>query len=243
MTLSTITWVIGLSSLVLLILGYTYSVLFLFKYIYVKKILVPIVALVAFCCGSFYLGPSVSFLSLIFTGKNISGELYFMLSYFLLPVGTMGIVLMALNVFLPKMQKPAILFFGSLTLVFWIAMFGFTNTQFEIDPEAPSELLDIGHANVSLAIAALSLLSILFIDSFGFFLLARKLKNRDYPISDIRKAYMISCGWFLFFISGVVDALFTPSSIILILIIRLIMIIAYNFIYIGFWSKPTRIEQ
>lgn len=240
MVVTTFTLLLGLSSIVLLLIGYTYSVLFLVKYFYVKKILVPIVAMVAFCCGGFYLGPSVSFIHLLITGDNISGELYYYLSYALLPVGTMGIVIMALNVIKPKWQKPAIIFYGMLSILFWIFMFGFTDQQFDV---STGELLDIGHAGVSRIVAAISLLSILCIDSLGFFLLSLKFKKLDLPKRDVRKAFMIGLGWFLFFFSGTIDALFPPDTIEFILLLRALMVIAFNLIYIGFWSKPTRLEE
>lgn len=240
---ATLSWFIGISSILLLLLGYTYCVLFLVKYIYVKKILVPIVALVAFCSGSFYLGPTVSFLSLLFTGQNITANLYYILSYVWLPIGTIGIVVMALNVFYPKYQKIAVIFYGIIAVIFWIFMFGFTEQQRSVSQVEANELLDISHASVSLIITGLSLLSILFIDSGGFFFLSRKLSERSFPQKDIRKAQMISLGWFLFVASGVLDAVVPAESIGFIIFVRSLMIIAFNFIYLGFWSKPTRINE
>ncbi len=242
MALLPITWVVGISSILLLLLGVVYCVLFLFKFIYVKKILVPIVAMVALCCGGFYLGPTVSFINLLVNGVNIESRIYYFLSYIWLPIGTIGIILMALNVFYPKMQKSAIIVYGIQALIFYIFMFAFPEQQHKSDPVPPGALLDIGHANVSLVLAAFSLVSVLVIDSGGFFILSNKLKKRDFPQKDIRKAFMIGLGWLLFVISGIVDALFSPDSVLFVLIMRILMIIAYNLIYLGFWSKPARLE-
>ncbi|MHA1612126.1 MAG: hypothetical protein ACTSYU_08760, partial [Promethearchaeota archaeon] len=150
MVVTSLTLVLGISSLVLLFLGYTYAVLFMVKYIYVKKILVPIVATVAFCTGSFYLGPSVSFLSLVFTGNNIAPATYYILSYVWLPIGTLSINLMALTVFKPSLRKAVVIIYGAISIVFWILMFGFTDQQFTTEPVGADELLDVSHSGGAL---------------------------------------------------------------------------------------------
>ncbi|MCF2138439.1 MAG: hypothetical protein K9W44_00120 [Candidatus Lokiarchaeota archaeon] len=237
-------WVLGISSLILLALGYTYSILFWIKYIYVKKMLVPMVAIVAFCSGSFYLGPSVSFISLLITGQNISGYLYYILSYVWMPIGTIGIVQMALNVFYPKYQKIAFIFYGIIAVIYWIFMFGFGDAQFQEEQLSQTgELLDISHTGVSLIVTAISLISVLTIDSAGFFLLARKLKKNNMPKKGVRKTFMIGLGWLLFVVSGVMDAMVPPNTVGIIVFVRGLMIVAFNFINLGFWSKPVRLES
>ena len=243
MDITVLTLFLGITSLILLAIGYTYAVLFMIKYIYVKKILVPIVAVVAFVCGSFYLGPSVSFISLITTGENITPHLYYLISYIWMPIGTISIVLMALTVFKPSARKFAIIFYGIMAVVYWVAMFGFTDQQYTAEPPLPGELLDISHANVSLIITAITLVSVLIIDSGGFFFLARKLKRENFPKKDIQKAFTISLGWLLFVISGILDALVSLNSVVGIIVVRGLMMVAFNLIYLGFWSKPVKLEK
>lgn len=242
MAVTTLTLFLGITSIILLLIGYTYSALFWIKYIYVKKALVPLVAIVAFCCGSFYLGPSISFIRLLLGMENLQADTYYILSYVWLPIGIMGIILMALKVFKPKMQKLAMLFYGIMAITYWVFMFGFTDTQHTVEPVGPGELIDVSHANVSLVVTGISLLSILIIDCGGFFLLSYRLKKRDLPQRDVRKAFMIGLGWFFFVISGIMDAMLEPTTIGFILVVRGIMMIAFNLIYIGFWSKPVKLE-
>ncbi|MHA1519352.1 MAG: hypothetical protein ACTSRK_04135 [Promethearchaeota archaeon] len=242
MVVTSLTLVLGISSLVLLLLGYTYAVLFMVKYIYVKKILVPIVATVAFCTGSFYLGPSVSFLSLVFTGNNIAPATYYILSYVWLPIGTLSINLMALTVFKPSLRKAVVIIYGAISIVFWILMFGFTDQQFTTEPVGADELLDVSHSGGALVIVAVTLLSVLVLDAGGFFMLSRKLKKRDFPKKDVQKAFMIGLGWLIFVIVGSIDSLVPPQTVVLAIAIRVIMLLAFNLIYLGFWSKPVKLE-
>lgn len=244
MAVTPIALTLGISSIILLLLGWTYSVLFWIKYIYVKKILVPIVAFVAFCCGMFYLGPTVSFISLLTTGENIAPRTYYLLSYITMPLAGTGIVIMALNVFYPKLQKPAFIFYGIMCVVYYIFMFGpAKDNQFIAEDVGPGELLDISHNNVSLIVTGIVLLSVLVIDGGGFFLLALKLKKNNMPQQGIRKTLMIAFGWLLFVTSGIMDAMLPPLSITFIIFVRLLMIVAFNFVYLGFWSKPVRLEK
>ncbi|WP_371804863.1 hypothetical protein [Candidatus Lokiarchaeum ossiferum] len=242
MSVTTLSFFLGITSVILLLIGYTYSISFLIKYITVKKILVPIVALVAFCCGSFYLGPSISFIRLLLGYDNLASGTYYIISYVWMPIGTLGIVLMGLIVFAPNLKKPALIFYGILGIVFWIFMFGFTENQHTSEPVGPGELIDVSHANVSLVLVGICLLSILVIDGFGFFLLAYRLKKKNMGKRDTRKSFMVGLGWSLFVISGLVDTMVIPSTVWFILINRGIMMFAFNIIYIGFWSKPAKLE-
>lgn len=200
-------------------------------------------ALVAFCCGSFYLGPIVSFFNLLINDVNISSNLYYILSYFWMPIGAMSITVMALNVFKPEYQKYLIIFWGIVSIIYWIFMFGFTDQQHIASTVGTGELLDISHQSVSLYISGLGFIMILVINTGGFLFLGLKLKSRDFPKRDVWKSFMISIGWFLFVISGVMDALFPPESIGFIIFVRGLMMIAFNLIYLGFWSKPKRLED
>ena len=242
MAVTPIAMTLGITSIILLILGWTYSVLFWIKYIYVRKILVPLVAWVAFCCGMFYLGPTVSFISLLTTGNNIAPRTYYLLSYVTLPLAGMGITQMSLTVFNRKLQKRAFVIYLLMSLLYYIFVIGFTDQQYKAEDVGPSELLDISHNNVSLIVTGFTLFTVLVVSSGGFFLLARKLKKNNMPKKDIRKTLMIAIGWLFFVVSGIMDAMIPPLSIIFILFVRILMIIAFNFIYLGFWKKPVRMK-
>lgn len=54
---------------------------------------------------------------------------------------------------------------------------------------------------------------------------------------------MIGLGWLLFVVSGVMDAMVPPNTVGIIVFVRGLMIVAFNFINLGFWSKPVRLES
>ncbi|MHA1612519.1 MAG: hypothetical protein ACTSYU_10745, partial [Promethearchaeota archaeon] len=129
------------------------------------------------------------------------------------------------------------------SIVFWILMFGFTDQQFTTEPVGADELLDVSHSGGALVIVAITLLSVLILDSGGFFMLARKLKKKDFPKKDVRKSAMIGLGWFIFVVVGTMDSLIPPQSVGFVITIRVIMLVAFNLIYLGFWSKPVKIDS
>ncbi|XEO75645.1 hypothetical protein WKT22_00664 [Candidatus Lokiarchaeum ossiferum] len=242
MVMSTLSIVLGITSLIILILNYTYAVLFSIKFYKIRKNLVRIVAIVAFCCGSFMLGPSVSFLSLIFTGENIPATIYYVLSYATVPIVTIGIIIMTFSIVQPKYQKYAVFIWSILGLIYWIFMFGFTASQFSVTETEPGELIDINHESVSLIITGLSLITSLIVGGGGFVYLSRKFKKLGFSKKEIRKSFLIGIGWMVFVILGILEALIPPVSITFVIINRMLMFIAFNFVFMGYWSKPTKLQ-
>jgi hypothetical protein len=240
MTASTLAMVSGGTSLVLLVLGYYFGIYYTNRFIKTKKKLLPLVAICAFVCGTFYLGPSLSLLSLLINDTNIAGDLYLLLSYTGTPIGGICIISLGFNAFAPKAQKYAAAVFGILAVVFWIFMYGFTATQYDAPAVDPGELLDVSQAGVVRIITLLIMVSILLFDSIGFFIFAWRLKKMDASAKEVQKAIMIGVGWFLFIASGMIDTILPAElmTIWVIVINRGIMILAFLLIFQGY--KPPK---
>jgi len=240
MAASILAMVNGGTALLLIVLGYYYGIYYTLRFLKTKKKLLPLVAITAFICGSFYLGPGVSFLSLILTDVNIAGNIYLLLSYTGTPIGGICIISLGFNAFAPKAQKIAAIIFGILAVVFWIFMYGFTADQYTEVLVGPTELLDVSQAGVVRIITLLIMVSMLLFDSLGFFIFARRLKKMDGTAKEVKKANMIGAGWFLFVMSGMMDAILPADimTIAVIIIVRGIMVLAFLLIFQGY--KPTK---
>ena len=94
----------GIFALFLFTWGFLNFLHFFYLYFKDKKKLRPIVGLMGFSLGSFYLGPTISFFSLLLTGNNIHFLTYGYLSYSLQPVVIIAAMFLGFDIFSPKKQ-------------------------------------------------------------------------------------------------------------------------------------------
>ncbi|MHA1777144.1 MAG: hypothetical protein ACTSWC_10240 [Promethearchaeota archaeon] len=235
------TYIHGLTSWIIVLIGYTYWIVFMLKYFKVKKPLLPYVSMVGFCLGTFYLAPGITFLNLAFTGSNLDPTIYFWMSYVLNPVGTFLVVYLGFSVFQPKYKKYAGYAYFALWVAYWILLFGFPEISFEVVPRG--EVLDANLTGALRYITAFNILTVLVLISTGFFRLSLKMKKSGAPKADVQKLFMIGLGWLLFSIASVTDAIAPGSLIYVVLIGRLIMALSIFLIFQGFMPpKPTFTE-
>ncbi|WP_457558563.1 hypothetical protein [Candidatus Harpocratesius sp.] len=229
----------GITAWIMVIIAFTYYIIFLVKYFQKKKSLLPYVSLAALCLGTFYLGPGITFLKLIFSGTNLDPTLYFMMSYTLSPVGTLIIVYLGFSIFQPKYKKQASYFYLALLAVYWIFMFIWPENAFET--VAGEEMLDINLTGVIRIFTAFNILTVLLVVSTGFIRLAIKMKKKGAPKGDVTQLFMVGFGWLLFVVGGIIDAIIPASLFYIIVIGRIIMAISYFMIFEGF--MPPKQEK
>ncbi|MCF2139605.1 MAG: hypothetical protein K9W44_06085 [Candidatus Lokiarchaeota archaeon] len=239
MALSLQTYLNGITAWIIVIIGFTYYVVFLVKYFQRKKPLLPYVSLAALCLGTFYLGPGITFLKLVFTGTNLDPTLYFMISYTLNPVGTLIVVYLGFSIFQPKYKNQASYFYLILLAVYWVFMFVWPENAFETI--AGEEMLDTNLAGVIRIITAFNILTVLLVVSTGFIRLAIKMKKKGAPKGDVTQLFMIGFGWLLFVIGAITDAIIPASLFYFIIAGRIVMAIGYFMIFEGF--MPPKQEK
>lgn len=222
----------GISAIVVLVIGVLYAIKFLMLYLKLKKKFMPLVIILGLGVGCFYLGPTVSFLSLLFTETNIDGYLYAKLSYTHAPILIIVAMYLGFDIFKPEFRNKVVGIFSALAVVFWIFFLGFPEMSVAIAPDIPGELRDISFQGVALVLIGSYLLSVLIILGGNFLKLSKKIKGQDQ-----RKAKILGYGWIMFTISGILDTIMTPE---LIVIARILMIMAAYLVFSGFLPDKTR---
>lgn len=199
-----------------------------------KKRLLPIVGFVAFSMGSFYLGPAISFIKLFSFGENIAPELYFKLSYILIPIATVAILYLGFNIFRPKYQKRFVIFYSILCIDYWVAMFFFTDLMFSAEIPLAGELLDINLEHIIKYQTAFYIVSLIFVISGGFFGMRRNLMKQDPESKEIKKITQLAVGWALFGIGAIMDSILPTELLQYVIIARIFMGIGYILVFLGF---------
>ncbi|WP_457556705.1 hypothetical protein [Candidatus Harpocratesius sp.] len=227
-------WLNGISAIGVLLTGVYFGVLFTYLYFKKRKKLLPSVALLGFCSGLFYLGTVVNFLTFLITNNDINPILFGQLSYTLIPVATFLALSLGFSIFKPEWRKWVQYVLGILWVIYWICIFFFPAPMFIPSTPNSDEMLEISLGSVVLVITGIYILSLLFVQSGGFFILRRKLKRNNSPSSNIQHMTFLAIGWALFAIASILDAILPSSLISLVVIARIIMIIGYILIFNGF---------
>lgn len=222
------TYLNGISAFCVLITGFYFGIRFIMHYKKLKKSLLPLIAGLGFGLGIFYLGPSTAFFYLLFTNENISGVLYGYLSYFTLPLTLSLAMYLGFDILKPSWKKGIMIFFSIFTIIWWLSFLFFINYFFEPTTPVGGKLIDISFVlPIGLPMVALALLSTLFLLGGGFLWIARKIEDKK----KRKKSIFLAIGWSLFTIAGVLDTFLAPN---LIAFARLIMLVGYILIFLGF---------
>ncbi len=224
----------GISGTIVLLIGFFYSAYFLVLYRKKKRKLMPIVSLLGFCAGLIYLGVTANFLSLAFTGNNLGKNTYGLLSYTIIPVATVVALFLGFHVFKPKKKLQITIIYSVLWVVYWIFLFFFTDSMFHDSTPEGADLLDISLNSVALYMTMFYVFSLLFVLSYGFLNLARKIQKEDRNASEIKYLRFIGIGWALFGIASIIDSAAPVGIAILIIVARVMMGIGYILIFEGF---------
>ncbi len=217
----------GIFALFLFSWGFLNFLHFFSLYFKDKKKLRPIVGLMGFSLGSFYLGPTISFFSLLFTGNNIDYLTYGYLSYSLQPIVIIAAMFLGFDIFNPKKKKLFVGIFALLGIIFWIALFGWPELMITETAHASGELLDISLNHVVLVITIINFASLPVILSSGF---DKLRKNVTDPLLRNKLLYLTR-GWIVFAVVGILDALIASKYTF---VPRFFMSAAYYNIFNGF---------
>jgi len=228
MALSLETYLNGISAICVLITGFYFGFRFIMHYSKLKKSLLPLIAAMGFGLGIFYLGPSTAFFYLLFTGTNISATLYLYLSYFTMPL-TLGLAMyLGFDIFKPKWKKGIMIFFSFFTVIWWVSFILFPDQVFVYSEPTAGNLIDISFTTwIGLPMIGLAILSALFVLGGGFLSISRKVEDKE----KRKKSIFLAIGWVLFSIAGILDTF--PIALLLV-VARIIMLIGYMLIFLGF---------
>lgn len=227
------TYLNGISAICVLITGFYFGFRFILHYNKLKKSLLPLIAGMGFGLGIFYLGPSTAFFSLLIAGENISGVLYGYLSYFTMPLTLTLAMYLGFDIFKPAWKKGIMIIFSIFTVIWWVSFILFKDLLFESTTPTGGELIDISFIlPIGLPMIGLAILSALFLLGGGFLSISRKIEDK----TKRKKSIFLAIGWTLFAVAGVLDTFLTSN---LIAFARLVMLLGYILIFLGFTPVST----
>ncbi|MHA1730721.1 MAG: hypothetical protein ACTSU5_02205 [Promethearchaeota archaeon] len=225
----------GSSALACVTVGFAFGAWFVVLYARQKKPLMPLVAVTAFAAGCIFLGPAVSFLHLAATGRNISSNLYGLLSYTSPPIATTCSMYVGFAVFSPERKGLVLKVYAAISVVYEVILYAFTSQMVAAVSVGEGELLDVSLQSAILVLIAFFILSLVFILARGFY----KLHGRLPEGPDRRHAAYLTIGWVLFAVAGTMDAIVPAEFIHLIVVARGMMIVGYSLVFLGF-SPPRK---
>ncbi|TXT58213.1 MAG: conserved membrane protein of unknown function [Promethearchaeota archaeon] len=209
--------IIGISSLAVLL----FCVAFGFHNFYhAKKMnadLLYLTGIIIICTGGFYLGVSVDFLLVIFTGENLvnfnglHGVLGFMWTA---PAIVSGMYLGA-TLIVPRAKKSIAIIYLTLAILFEFFLFvnPIETFIFNYPPINGSELIDtnIVFGHPTFILIAIFLVSTLLFNGVGFLVKSRKTSG------DLRRNFLyVGIGFIIFVGAAALDALIAPGPLVLI---------------------------
>ncbi len=236
MVLDFSTYLNGISGIAVAIVAGFVGVRFILNYRREHKKLMPYVSIVGFSFVGLYLGPIVTFWSLVFTGVNIDPVLYGQLSYMVAPVAIINAMWLGFSIFNPEKRKLAVEVFLIAGVIFYIAILGFPADMIQPDAaisvlNAEGRMLDISLKSVVFAILAFDILAVIFILAGGFYYLRPKISG-----IDRQRATYLCWGFLCFGIAGLLETAIATDYVV---IARIIMITFLVLIYLGFSAKST----
>ncbi len=229
----------GLSALTVLVLGVVTCTRIIVKYFHERKPLLPFAGLLGLVVGFFYIGPTTTFFSLLFTQTNIPYTAYGLISYSHVPFAIMDAMWLGFSIFNPDHRKLGTSLFAASGVVYYIALFGWSKDMFAPSTPLPHEeildilpgpeILDIQLASVVEIMVIGYIICVVLILAVNFYTLRPKLTG------DTRRwATYLTLGFFLFAIAGILDTVLSGEFIV---VARVIMAFSVIYIYRGFYVK------
>ena len=204
--------------------------------------LLTFLGLFIFFMGLLWTGPTVDFLTILLTGRNLDNTygLYAIISYvWVAPIVFIGVYIGS-EIIIPKRKWLLISIYLVLIVIFELYLFLDTMNSFVFSiPENPGEdIIDSAFIRLypTFILIAIFLLTNLFLNGFGF------LYKGIHSTGIIRKKYfLVSLGFTLFTIFGVFEALLSPGM--LLFLVRIGMISSTWFWYLGLREEPEKHQK
>lgn len=224
----------GSSASLILITAYTTAI---FSFIRAKKIKNPFLNWVGgflICMGSFYLGIASSFITLLITGQNLDTYTTGYLSYSVTPIGVaiamyVGFKLISSK---PKIATTIALIYALSGLVFWYYLF--VDHVNSIDSNVLQGNIDDGDLIDLQLVGLVNTLITIYLASFAVILIPGYIWLAKISAGSMRKnSILLVIGYTLFIVCGYIDTR-VPATVFVIMIVRIVMAIAYIFMFLGF---------
>lgn len=220
----------GTSASIILITGYVTAIGCFIRSKKQKNRFLLWVGIFLACMGSFYLGTVVSFISLLITGTNLPTNIVGQLCYSWAPIGITVAMYVGLTMINKKFAKPVAIIYALTAILYWWGLWFAPNLNIASDvakANTAGDVIDIQLIWVVNYVTAVYLVSLGLTMISGFLYLAIKSAGLIR-----KKAIYQTIGFTLFVICGALDALIEFSA--LIVFVRIFMVIAYIFLYLGF---------
>ncbi len=233
-------WLNGISAVVVLVFGNVVGSSILLKYRRERKKLLPFAAIMQYSVAYFFLGPTVTFFTLLIASSNISPVTYGLLSYSHMPLAILNAMYLGYEIFNPKQRNKALLLFGITGIVYYVALIGWPQFMFVGTPGAdPMEMLDISLKSVVLVCAMFYIVCVIFVLAGGFYFLRKKIEG-----IDRQRATNLAISFLCFAFAAILDTTITSQFMVL---ARIIMALSVIYLYRGFnikeGTQTLRVQQ
>lgn len=244
MTIETSTLVNGISACSIFIISVPFFIKFLIRYKRERKGLLPFVCILFITFPFFYLGPVVTFLSLIITSHNIPVLLYAQLSYTVAPIAITNTMYLGFTLFNPDKKKIAFYLFMLSAIPYYICLFGFPNQMIELSSSSVAALdnagfmIDISIISVLFAINAIYILSMVFILTGGCYYLQQKITG-----FERKKIRYLACGYLILGLGFILENAIGSQGDLAKIAARILVLIAIFLFYFGFSSRKSKEQE
>lgn len=209
--LNLVGWIDGLSAGAIIVSAVIFGIICIVKGMKNNAKLLTYAGLTSFCIGSFWLGPFTDFLMVfLFDNSHISPDLlYGLLSYTLVGPGVVIAAILGGALIAPNYKKLLVIIMVISGGLFEFLLYGFTVQTFE--PFATpiyGELLDASFNQqfFSFFFIAFFLVYMLIFMATGFVIKAKQSSG------ELRRKFIyLSIAFYIFVITGLIDALFVPT--------------------------------
>jgi hypothetical protein len=165
-------------------------------YIGNKKIYTLLIAALVFFFSLSYGVIPFSYLYLMQNGRELPLIGYMIVGYTSLPLAVLIAGYMGMDIFFPKYKKQMMLFLVLLSIGYYIALFGFPDTN--IIRHRPTKAEVVG---IALIFMSLLLVIAILIQTVGFYQLRKREETKPYH----QKMFILIIGWFLMLIASMFD--------------------------------------
>ncbi len=236
---STISWINGFSALALVCSAFIYGLYFLYNYKKTKNSLYLNGAVLGFACALGWMGITISFLSVLFSGDNAEGlnRVIPLFSYSTIPIGSMAVLSIAWTMLMPpKYKKHVLIAVGIFSIFYYIILYATFTTAVVCPPVPKGEVLDdwLSSKGVPYYLVYALVLGITIIFAIGI------LRFFKAVTGELRKRAI----WIILSTPIIGSVILLDTVIItgamyqdLLFIVRFLMIPAFLFTYLGF--KPA----
>jgi hypothetical protein len=252
MTIAPSSLINGISACTVMALGVTIGISFLIRYSREKKGLMPFASFTGWSLFGFYLGPFVTFWSLILNRSNISFILYGQLSYAITPIAIVNAMWLGFSIFNPDRKKLAAGIYAATAVPYYIALFGFPQLMIVGNASCGALsagaclaslngaglMVDISLSSVMLALNAFYILSVFLILVGGFLTLRRKIAGEGQ-----KRVTLLMLGFLFFGIAGLMENTLGDLGDIAKILARVVMAACAICVYLGFSAKGVKRER